>query len=106
MSTECLLGQASDVLRVLDEVDVILCDCDGVLYLSQTRISGADEAIRKLRQKGKKVIFVTNNGAVSRKTAIAKLNKLGFEADADELFTPSFAVAQYLKAKHFTGTVS
>lgn len=100
------LTSAAEISRVLDHVDFVLSDCDGVLYLSKTRIPGTEETIRKLQERGKKVLFVTNNGAISRKTAVAKLNGLGFEATFDQVFTPSFVVAQYLKSKNFDGKVS
>jgi HAD superfamily hydrolase (TIGR01450 family) len=96
----------SDVSRVLNSIDTVCCDCDGVLYLSQTPIPGANEAIRRLEQHGKKVLFVTNNGAISRLSAMAKLNRLGFDARLDQIFTPSFVVAQYLQSKQFEGRVS
>lgn len=100
------LTSSAEVSRVLDHVDFVLSDCDGVLYLSKTRIPGTEDTIRKLRERGKKVLFVINNGAVSRKTAVAKLNGLGFEASFRDIFTPSFVVAQYLKSKNFDGKVS
>ena len=106
MSHISCLASAAEVSRVLDDVDFVLSDCDGVLYLSKTRIPGSDEAIRRLRERGKKVLFVTNNGSISRKLALAKLNGLGFEAEFDEIFTPSFVIAQYLKSKNFYGKVS
>lgn len=106
MSHISCLASAAEVSRVLDDVDFVLSDCDGVLYLSKTRIPGSDETIRRLRERGKKVLFVTNNGSISRKSALAKLNGMGFEAEFDEIFTPSFVVAQYLKLKNFQGKVS
>lgn len=106
MSAITPLASLHQVSHLVNDVDFVLTDCDGVLYLSKTRIPGTEETIRKLRRQGKKVLFVTNNGAISRKTALAKLNGLGFEAAFDEVFTPSFVVAQYLKSKNFEGKVS
>ena len=106
MSETRCLDSAEEVRRVLQEVEYVLCDCDGVLYLSGTRIPGSDEAVHKLREAGKTVLFVTNNGAVSRATALAKLNRLGFDATPDHVFTPSYVVAQYLVSHKFSGKVS
>ena len=39
----------------------MLCDLDGVVWLSRQAIPGAAEAIAKLRASGRRVMFVTNN---------------------------------------------
>jgi 4-nitrophenyl phosphatase len=42
-------------------VRFVLCDLDGVVWLSRQAIPGAAEAIAKLRASGRRVMFVTNN---------------------------------------------
>ncbi|MGA1366279.1 MAG: TIGR01458 family HAD-type hydrolase, partial [Ilumatobacteraceae bacterium] len=39
----------------------ILCDLDGVVWLSHEPIAGSVEAIAALRSAGHRVLFVTNN---------------------------------------------
>lgn len=43
------------------EVRFVLCDLDGVVWLSRHAIPGAPEAIAALRASGRRVMFVTNN---------------------------------------------
>ena len=43
------------------EVHFVLCDLDGVVWLARQAISGAPEAIARLRAAGRRVVFVTNN---------------------------------------------
>lgn len=106
MSHITCLDSAAVVSDFLNDIDYILTDCDGVLYVDKHAIPGTDQVIRKLRNMGKKVLFVTNNGTISRKTAHNKLNSMGFDAEFTDVFTTSFIVAQYLKMKEFRGTVS
>jgi HAD superfamily hydrolase (TIGR01450 family) len=42
-------------------VRFVLCDLDGVVWLSRHAIPGAPEAIARLRASGRRVMFVTNN---------------------------------------------
>ena len=50
---------------MLDQVDTILLDCDGVIWQGNTLIPGSKEAILKFREMGKQVLFVTNNASKS-----------------------------------------
>jgi glycerol 3-phosphatase-2 len=42
-------------------VEFVLCDLDGVVWLGRRAIPGAPEAIARLRESGRRVLFVTNN---------------------------------------------
>ncbi|XP_002740645.1 glycerol-3-phosphate phosphatase-like [Saccoglossus kowalevskii] len=81
----------------ISSVDTILCDCDGVIWKNNDSIPGAAEALKKLRLKGKRIFFVTNNSTKSRKQYIEKLLNLGFEAYPEEIICTAFAAASYLK---------
>ncbi|CAO3597788.1 unnamed protein product [Absidia cylindrospora] len=81
----------------LDKFDNFLFDCDGVLWHGTVLIPGVLEAMQKLRQKGKKIYFVTNNSTTSRASFLKKFEKLGIQADLDEIFSSAFATASYLK---------
>ena len=106
MQRVCRISSAEEANKLVDAVDFVLTDCDGVLYRSQGPIPGAVEALTRLRAKGKKIIFVTNNSTVSRVKATEKLNGMGFGADVHDVFPTSFAVADYFKRRAFTGKVS
>ena len=56
------MGDAGDSDRdVFDRIVVVLVDLDGVVWLDQRAIPGAPEAVRRLRESGRRVVFVTNN---------------------------------------------
>eukprot|EP00095_Tigriopus_kingsejongensis_P004276 snap_masked-scaffold555_size137745-processed-gene-0.4 protein:Tk04276 transcript:snap_masked-scaffold555_size137745-processed-gene-0.4-mRNA-1 annotation:"phosphoglycolate phosphatase" len=63
----------------LDSFDTVLCDCDGVLWLSNQAVPGSPETIKLFRDLGKKVIFVTNNSNRTRNNYAIKFRELGYE---------------------------
>jgi len=75
---------------------VFFLDLDGTVYLSDTLISGAKEAIEALRQNAK-VFFLTNNSSKSRDTYAKKLTNLGIPTSREDIITSSGATAHYLK---------
>jgi len=89
------------VAEFLTKFDFILSDCDGVLWVNNDVVPGAPQAINKLRAKGKRVCFATNNSTKTRTEFLSKLEKLGYEADLDELFPTSYSTAIYLMSIGF-----
>ena len=67
-------SQVSHMIRHQD-IDTFLFDCDGVIYRHMDPCPGAAETIRSLMNT-KKVLFVSNNGAVSRQQLRDKLVKV------------------------------
>jgi HAD superfamily hydrolase (TIGR01450 family) len=63
----------------------ILCDLDGVVWLSHRPIAGSVEAIAALRAAGHRVLFVTNNSAATLAQHEAALAKIGVPAHGDVL---------------------
>lgn len=79
-------------------IDTVIFDCDGVLYLNKSAVSGASAALNALRSAGKRLLFVTNAATVSRAGLAAKLTKMGFEDIAPEdCVTSASAAAAYLQ---------
>jgi glycerol-1-phosphatase len=74
-------------------------DLDGVVYLSDQAIPGAAEALRRVRELGVAVAFVTNNAYRSPAEVAAKLVRLGVRAAPDEVLTSSQAVVHLLGGK-------
>ena len=75
----------------------ILCDLDGVVWLSHEPIAGSIEAIAALREAGHRVLFVTNNSYAKVASQEETLAALGIPAVGDVL-TSSGAAATLLKA--------
>jgi HAD superfamily hydrolase (TIGR01458 family) len=77
----------------------ILLDIDGVLHVSGEAIRGAPEAVRRLRDDGHRLRFVTNNTTQSRRSLADDLREMGFELEDEELQTTAIAAASALAGK-------
>jgi HAD superfamily hydrolase (TIGR01458 family) len=83
------LAAICDVVRVLEGVGALLIDLDGVLYVEEEPVAGAREAVKRLRERGLALRFVTNTTARSRGRTLEKLARLGFGIEDSELVTPA-----------------
>ena len=77
----------------------ILLDVDGVLHVSGAAIPGAAAAVRRLREDGHRLRFVTNNTTQSRASLAEELRAMGMELEDDELQTTPRAAAHALAGK-------
>lgn len=80
----------------VDQFDVFLFDCDGVLWSGDHVFDGTAETLELLRAKGKRIIFVTNNSTKSRADYKKKLDALGIPATVDEIFGSGYSSAVYI----------
>ncbi|XP_034049286.1 glycerol-3-phosphate phosphatase [Thalassophryne amazonica] len=95
--SKCCRLSGPRVKPLLDSVDCVLFDCDGVIWRGDQAVPGAPRVVQLLREHGKKVFFVTNNSSKTRTMYADKLRLLGFEAAADEVFGTAYCSAVYLK---------
>ena len=77
----------------------ILLDVDGVLHVSGAPIAGAAAAVRRLRDDGHRLRFVTNSTTRSRAQLAEQLGAMGIELDDDELQTTGSVAAPALAGK-------
>ena len=76
--------------------DALLVDLDGVVRLADQAISGAPQALADARAADVRIMFVTNNAAMTPDDVAAGLRELGVAADAGDVLTSSMAAAQLL----------
>ncbi|KAG0146689.1 hypothetical protein CROQUDRAFT_657039 [Cronartium quercuum f. sp. fusiforme G11] len=86
-----------DLRYFVDRFDNFLFDCDGVIWHGDELIPGVKEVLVYLRSIKKRLIFVTNNATKSRESFKSKFDRLGIQADLDEIFGSAYATALYLK---------
>jgi HAD superfamily hydrolase (TIGR01458 family) len=77
----------------------ILLDVDGVLHVSGTPIPGAAAAVRRLRDAGHRLRFVTNSTTRSRAQLAEQLRAMGMEVADDELQTTGDVAARTLAGR-------
>jgi HAD superfamily hydrolase (TIGR01458 family) len=75
----------------------LMLDLDGVLYVEEDPVPGAVEAVRRLRERGLALRFVTNTTSRPRREILARLTRLGCEVPADELLTPAALAVHYCR---------
>jgi len=80
------------------EIRGVLIDLDGVLYVGDTAIAGAREALEQLRARGIGCRFVTNTTTRTASEVGEKLARLGFDAAPSEVFSAVTATVDYLHA--------
>lgn len=95
--TKCTRLSGTLVKQVLDSVDSVLFDCDGVIWRGDQAIPGAPEVIDLLKKNGKKVFFVTNNSSKTRRLYAEKMSLLGFNVSEEQVFGTAYCSAMYLK---------
>jgi HAD superfamily hydrolase (TIGR01458 family) len=88
-----------DLAGMLESVRAVLIDLDGVLYVEQTPVAGAVQAVQRLRAGGFPLRFVTNTTAHSRDRTLGKLADLGLAVEPPELVTPAALAVQYCRGR-------
>jgi len=81
-----------------------LIDMDGVIYRGSQVIPGAQRFIADLREHDIPFRFLTNNSQRSRLDVATKLRRLGFEVEAQHVFTCAMATARFLAQQKPNGT--
>jgi len=80
-------------------MEAILLDVDGVLHVSGEEVPGASDAIRRLRESGRRIRLVTNNTTRPRSQLALELRSLGFDVAEDDIETAPLAAARLLAGK-------
>jgi glycerol-1-phosphatase len=77
--------------------DALLVDLDGVVYRGDAPVPGAADALRRARELGARVLFITNNSSRTPDQVAAKLAGVGVEASPGDVLTSGVATADLLR---------
>jgi arabinose operon protein AraL len=80
----------------LNNVDGFVFDLDGTIYLGEALLPGAAEVIDRIRQKQKRILFVTNKPLVPRDVYAEKLTRLGIPAKSEDIITSGLVLGHQL----------
>jgi HAD superfamily hydrolase (TIGR01450 family) len=79
-----------------------LLDMDGTLYLGDEVFDGAVDFIRTLEKTGRSYIYLTNNSSRAGEDYIARLRRLGFPCERENVFTSGMATGLWMR-EHAAG---
>jgi arabinose operon protein AraL len=80
-------------------------DLDGTIYLGDELLPGAKRLILKLREVGKRVIFLSNNPTKDPGMYAEKLGELGLKTPASEIVNTVVTMTRWLLRDHPEATV-
>jgi HAD superfamily hydrolase (TIGR01458 family) len=78
----------------LEEIEGLLLDLSGVVYVQDEAVPGAAQALRRLRDREMPLRLVTNTTMRPRRSILERLERLGLETDPSELLTPATLAAR------------
>jgi len=81
------------VTALADRYEGFILDLDGVVYRGGDPVPGAAEAIAALRERGRRIVFLTNNSARTPERVAEKLAGMGIPSNPDEVVTSAQAAA-------------
>jgi NagD protein len=81
-----------------------LSDMDGVLVHEEEAIPGAAEFVKRLRERGRPFLLLTNNSIYTPRDLQARLARGGIEVPEESIWTSALATAQFLDEQRPGGT--
>ena len=84
-------------MGALAEKKLFLLDMDGTIYLGDRLFDGAAEFLRRVRARGGRYVFLTNNSSRGTEAYIEKLARMGITAQPEDFLTSADATIAYLK---------
>ena len=82
-------------------IKAFLFDLDGVFYVDDQLLPGANDTLEWLQENQIPNRFITNNTTLPRKQLTKKLNRLGLKVREDQLVSANYAGVLYLKKQGF-----
>lgn len=81
------------------EYDAYIFDLDGTVYLGEALLPHAGETIMRLRQRGKRTVFLSNNPTRTRQEYAQKLTRLGLPTSDHDVINSSFVMVDFLRRR-------
>ena len=85
-------------------IKALILDMDGVVWKGDAPIGDLPATFKRIRERGLKFVFATNNGTKTPDEYKEKLKELGVEIQADQVVTSALGIAFLMAQKHPKGT--
>lgn len=79
------------------DMQAVLLDLDGVLYVGDDPVPGAAAAVERLAREAAPFRFLTNTSSRPRQAIVDKLAGMGISAAPDQILTPAVAARSWLQ---------
>ena len=80
----------------LKDIESILFDLDGTVYVGNQVITGASQAIAMLQAKGKNIYFLSNNSSKSKLDYVERHKNIGIECSASQIVLSTDGLISHL----------
>lgn len=84
---------------MLNNIQSLIIDMDGVLWRDDAPIGDLPKIFNRIRERGWKFIFATNNGTKTPDQYVEKLSALGVTVEPWQVITSSLCAAEMLKKR-------
>jgi glycerol-1-phosphatase len=81
-------------VALADQFDGLLVDLDGVVWIGREMVPGAVETLAALLDRGKEIVFVTNNPGKPAAAYVERLREAGITVAEDRVVTAGEATAE------------
>ena len=85
-------------------IKALILDMDGVIWKGDAPIGDLPATFKRIRERGLKFVFATNNGTKTPEEYKKRLAELEVEIDASQMVTSALGVAFMLAQKYSRGT--
>lgn len=90
-------SDSSNQPKLPSAVRAFLIDLDGVLYTGNNPYPGVKECLQKMEELGYGYRFVSNSTRRARDSVAARLQGLGYDIAARQIYTPPLAAIEHIK---------
>ncbi len=87
------------MIKDFSNIKGILFDLDGVLYIGDQVVAGAQDTLLRLKQQGILYRFITNTSTKTAASVADKLKTMGFSIEIEEIFSAVSATCSFLLTK-------
>ena len=90
----------NDIMGKLQNKKLYLLDMDGTIYLDETLFDGVPEFLERIRSKGGRYLFLTNNSSRGIEGYLEKMKRLGIPAKPDDFLTSTDATVRTIREEY------
>jgi 4-nitrophenyl phosphatase len=87
-----------------EHIKALILDMDGVIWKADAPIGDLPAIFKRIRERGLKFVFATNNGTKTPEEYQKKLSELGVEIESSQVVTSALGIAFMLSQKYPRGT--